>query len=387
MKRLNLILVLLALLAVLALPGPPAAAQRTLYVSPDVPTDDPGGSGITFMPWDVLAYKAGVYSPAPVLSFPPMTAVDALHKMDKPGHWLFSVEAPTELPPGSGAWFQPDDVILFDGLVYTIWFQGAAAGLPAGVNVDAAFLFHDDSGFLVLSFDVPTTIGAVTYDPADLVQYQGGVFSIYFDASAAGSGVSTSDNLTGADDSLARPVLAMDVPSDLAPTTGPVTYLPGQIANWDGVNFNLFDSLGGWPVSSEIDALSCQGNPGRVYDRVVYQFPIILDKPSPFTGSITVNWTASCSAGAEDYGIYEGTLGSWYSHRQILCTDAGSDFTETFLPQAADSYYLVVPHNSVEEGAYGLDHDYSRIPLRIERPQPTLVADRCVATQIVTACP
>ena len=161
---------LILLLAILALLGPPVAAQRTLFVSPDVPTDDPGGSGTTFMPWDVLAYKAGAYTPFPVLTFPPMTAVDALHKMDRPGNWLFSVEAPTELPAGSGVWFQPDDVIQFDGANYTLYFSGAAAGIPPGVNVDAVFLFHDDFGFLVLSFDVPTTIGAMTYQPADLLR-------------------------------------------------------------------------------------------------------------------------------------------------------------------------------------------------------------------------
>ena len=334
---------LILLMAILALLGPPAMAQRTLYVSPDVPTDDPGGSGITFMPWDVLAYKAGAYTPFPVLSVPPMTAVDALHKMDRPGYWLFSVEAPTELPPGSGVWFQPDDVILFDGVNYSYRFNGSVAGISLGVNVDAAFLFHDDFGFLVLSFDVPTSIGAATYDPADLVQYQGGIFTLYFDASTAGLGVATSDNVTGADESYGKPVLAMDVPSDLMPATGPNPFLIGWFADWDGTNFNVFDALANWPLSSEVDALSCQGNPGRVYDRVVYQNPIRLDKPVPFSGPITLSWSPSCSSGAEDYGIYEGTLGSWYSHKKKICSDVGLDFTETFLPQPAASDRCVVP--------------------------------------------
>ena len=251
---------LILLMAILALLGPPAMAQRTLYVSPDVPTDDPGGSGITFMPWDVLAYKAGAYTPFPVLSF-----------------------------------------------------------------------------------DVPTSIGAATYDPADLVQYQGGIFTLYFDASTAGLGVATSDNVTGADESYGKPVLAMDVPSDLMPATGPNPLLIGWFADWDGTNFNVFDALANWPLSSEVDALSCQGNPGRVYDRVVYQNPIRLDKPVPFSGPITLSWSPSCSSGAEDYGIYEGTLGSWYSHKKKICSDVGLDFTETFLPQPAASDRCVVP--------------------------------------------
>ena len=96
MKRLAI------LLAVSALLGPPALAQKTLYFCPDVPTDDPGGSGTIFLPWQCFGYKGGLYSTTAALSLPPSVAIDAVHKMDDPGHWLFSVEAPVELPPGSG---------------------------------------------------------------------------------------------------------------------------------------------------------------------------------------------------------------------------------------------------------------------------------------------
>jgi len=78
--------------ALLAIADRPSG-QRTLYVSPDVPTNDPGGSGAGLLAWDVVAYKAGIYTP--VLSFPPQTAVDALHKMDRPD----SGSSPSRLPP------------------------------------------------------------------------------------------------------------------------------------------------------------------------------------------------------------------------------------------------------------------------------------------------
>ena len=65
----------------------------------------------------------------------------------------------------------------------------------------------------------------------------------------------------------------------------------------------------------------------------------------------------------------------------------GSPLSEDFTPSAGDSYYLVVPHNFVEEGAYGLDYDPTRIPNRVERPQPVANADRCEVPQIVTPCP
>jgi len=84
-------------------------------------------------------------------------------------------------------------------------------------------------------------------------------------------------------------------------------------------------------------------------------------------GDIDINWTPSCSAGAEDYGVYEGAIGSWASHRRMTCTDPAPVFTENVTPQAVDSYYLLVPHNYAEEGAYGRDYIAG---VETERPQP-----------------
>lgn len=59
------------------------------------------------------------------------------------------------------------------------------------------------------------------------------------------------------------------------------------------------------------------------------------------------------AAGAEDQGIYEGTLGSWYDRGPVTCANAGLDFQEDIPMQAADSYCLVVPHYYADEGSYG----------------------------------
>lgn len=384
MKRFIFVLALVAAL------GPPALAQKTVYVTPDVPTDDPGGSGAVFRPWDVVAHKGGIYTL--VLSLPPNAAIDAVHKLDKPGRWLLSVETPTELPPGGGVYYQPEDVFRFDGLNYTMVFDGSAAGVPPGVNVDGVFLNGDDFGSLVVSFDVPTTIGAATYDPADFVRYAGGIFSLFFDASAAGSGVALSSNAIGADESAGQPVIALDVPTDLAPSAGPVTYVPGTIAVWNGANYGVFETLVGWPLSSETFAFSCQANPGRVYEGTVYPFPITLAKSTVTPGNVIISWSPSCSSGAEDYGVYEGTLGTWYSHVAVTpvagtaCVDTFADLMEEIAPSGPAMYYLVVPHNVAEEGSYGDDRVNGRVPLTLERPQAP-PAGRCAPVRIVSACP
>ncbi len=404
MKRFIFVMALIAVL------GPPSVAQSTVYVSPDVPTDP--GLGIDLLPWETIGYRAGIYGPAvPEFGLPGNPAIDALHKMDRPGHWLISVESPSDLGGTLATDVEPRDVIRIDlpGGSFTAFFCGglvATGNVPISSNLDALYLAGGDSGDLIVSFDVPTSLstlgGPVTVDPADLVRYRrtgvgcGGwsATGIHFDASTVGGGIADSSNLIGADEFAQETILAFDIPTDLAPSTFvPATLIPGQIGAWDSAagTFKLFDTLGGWPISSLVDALSCQANPGRVYDGAVYPFLMLLAKPSPFVGQITFNWSSSCSSGAEDYGIYEGSLASLltatYDHVQVTCVDVLGDLTETIAPQAVDSYYLVVPHNTKGEGAYGLDRDYSRVPLQIDRPQAALPAARCSTAQILTACP
>jgi hypothetical protein len=288
---------------------------------------------------------------------------------------------------GSGSYYHPEDVILYDGSNYFMYFDGSVQGVPAGVNVDAVFLETSDFGDLIISFDVPTTIALTTYAPSDLVRYNG-LYSL-FNVSGVAYSVAVSDNATGADATSLVDLLAMDIPSDLSPSAGPVTYLPNDIAQWDGVNFNINTTVTNWPKYSEVDALSCQANPGRVYDRNVYQFPILMSKSTTTPGNIVINWAASCSSGAEDYGIYEGTILSWPSHIKKFCWDVdGAPLSEDFLPGAGSTYYLVVPHSFLEEGAFGLDYDPTRLPpTQRERFPPAAPADQCYGTYLVTPCP
>ena len=64
-------------------------------------------------------------------------------------------------------------------------------------------------------------------------------------------------------------------------------------------------------------------------------------------------WNDSCSSGAEDYGIHEGTIGVWYSHDNIDCFDNGDDRMEAVNYGLGSHYYLVVPYNANHDGSYG----------------------------------
>jgi hypothetical protein len=95
-------------------------------------------------------------------------------------------------------------------------------------------------------------------------------------------------------------------------------------------------------------------------------------------GALALSWSPSCSGGAEDYGVYEGEIGVWYSHEPIDCTDQDHDFFEQVEPSAGDRYYLVVPSNIDDDGSYGTDSDGE------ERPAGSL---SCRLTQNTAPCP
>ena len=104
-----------------------------------------------------------------------------------------------------------------------------------------------------------------------------------------------------------------------------------------------------------------------------------LSRSTTILGGITLSWPASCSPGAADYAIYEGTVGNYYSHEKKTCSDGDGDRTEEIFPQPADSYYLVVPLTATDEGSYGVDSD------GVERPVPP-APDRCIDSQQTGGC-
>lgn len=378
----------LLLLAALGLAGSLARAATPLFVSSDGPTTETATS-TTLREFQVYRYTLPV-SYTLTLTIAGNPELDGIHKMDRFGSWLFSVESANNLAGGlAGADADPRDVIRYDATVgvYSFFFCGAAVGIPDGVNVDAVFLDGGDNGNLIVSFDVPVTLGPFTFDPADLVRFVRtgpgcGGWAIAaanpdFDASAAGTGIPTSVNMLDAAGVGALRIFSLDVPATIGPPVA--TYLPGQIIAWNGVTYSLYEPLAGWPISDTVDGLSTVGNPGIIPATLGVNKTVF---PQLDTSDIVITWSASCSEGASDYGIYEGTIGAWFSHTAVDCVDNGVPLTEQITPAAGNHYYLVVPHNTMAEGSYG-----QRQPSPgtfVERP---VGAAQCIAVQTVTPCP
>ncbi len=93
---------------------------------------------------------------------------------------------------------------------------------------------------------------------------------------------------------------------------------------------------------------------------------------------VDLSWSASCGAGASDYTIHEGALGSFYSHSSVVCTTGGATSFSGLSPAAGDRYFVVAPASATDEGSYGVDSSAA------ERP---VSSTTCIAAQDTSACP
>lgn len=126
---------------------------------------------------DNLAGGVGVQG---VGAIPHQADVDA-YNVRPNGDRLLSFDTTVDLPGGLTA--EPGDVVRYDGGTYALEFDASANGVPNGVNVDAVAAY---GSALVLSFDVGVTLSGINFGDEDLALFTGSAFSMFFDGSAAG---------------------------------------------------------------------------------------------------------------------------------------------------------------------------------------------------------
>jgi hypothetical protein len=97
---------------------------------------------------------------------------------------LLSWDVPLML--SGGVHVAPGDIARYDGNTYTIEFDASASGLPLRADADA--VTKDADGHLLLSFDVSVRLDGATYDDEDLILWDGASFALFWDGSEAGIG-------------------------------------------------------------------------------------------------------------------------------------------------------------------------------------------------------
>lgn len=157
-----------------------AVTLDAIWVSPDVTIEL---ASVVTADEDVAADNLlGLVMLESLGTLPGDAEVDAFH-LESNGDRLFSMNVTTELP--GPVVVGRSDVVRYDGSVYTIEFDAGAAGIEAGSNLDA--VSRHGSGDLLVSFDTTLQVGSVVADDEDLVRVEGGgVYSLHFDGSAEG---------------------------------------------------------------------------------------------------------------------------------------------------------------------------------------------------------
>jgi hypothetical protein len=156
-----------------------ATALDAVWVSPDITLEL---AGVVTDDEDVAVDNLlGLVVHEALGTLPEPAEVDAFH-LEYGGDRLFSLDVAAEL---TGAVFaERSDVIRYDGVVYTIEFDASAQGISSGANLDAVSRHH--SGDLLLSFDTTQQLGAVVANDEDLVRFDGATYSLHFDGSSEG---------------------------------------------------------------------------------------------------------------------------------------------------------------------------------------------------------
>jgi hypothetical protein len=162
----------------------------------------------------------------------------------------------------------------------------------------------------------------------------------------------------------------------------PVPYYNSSWWYWSYTNFAATGPAGVWTFTADFN--------GRVYERQFRvdaaagsgRVPGQLNESSGLTversgADLTLSWSSSCAQGDTDYEVYEGSIGTWYSHAPLSCSTGGAIST-TVAPGVGNHYYLVVPTDTTVEGSYGVDGDL------MERPA---AATGCLPQQIGGICP
>jgi len=283
---------------------------------------------------------------------PASTDIDAYHRLDTDE--LVSFDTTVDLPGGTVA--SGGDIVRFDGSVYTIEFDSQVNGVPLGVDVDAVSLIEGD---LLLSFDVAVELDGVTFHDEDLARFDGFVFSLFFDGSSAGLSPALALDAAHHLDCNGHLLLSLDGGGSV----GGVTFDDDDVLEYDpdsGTWSMAYDgsaALTAWRAA-DIDAIHGSADPGpgpatlfgqtieAQADKIKFTWPNAVDYiavrgefvTSTDIGSYAIDWISSGSGSAiTDPDTPTANRGFWYlvklggcelrSWQTTLGTEPGRDTT------------------------------------------------------------
>lgn len=194
-------------------------------------------------------------------SLPGASDVVAYHGLAN-GDRLLSFDVTVSLPGAVTA--RPGDVVRYDGASYTIEFDALAESVPAGAHTDAVSV--NTAGNLVLSFDITVSLSGGTFDDEDLVEFDGVGFSSFFDGSAAG--LDSALDVDGAHVFPGTDHLGLSF--DTSGSIGGVSFDDEDVLEYDPggstweMAWDTSAERAGWATNADINAVRLVPEPGQL---------------------------------------------------------------------------------------------------------------------------
>ncbi|MFT3894359.1 MAG: multicopper oxidase domain-containing protein [Anaerolineales bacterium] len=165
-----------------------SAPVTSLYFS-NTGTTSSGPNGVGADAADIYLYDGSAFSQA--IDAPAGTNVDGFDRVDDT-HYYMSFAGTVTLP-GAGT-VQDEDVVYNDNGTWSVYFDGTAQGLGAS-NLDAISVVGGTLYFSTSDTTLPSGVGGVG-DDADIYSWDGSAFARVFDATAQGWSSNNVDGFT-----------------------------------------------------------------------------------------------------------------------------------------------------------------------------------------------
>ncbi|HEX5044748.1 MAG TPA: hypothetical protein VFV75_17750 [Candidatus Polarisedimenticolaceae bacterium] len=318
--------VLVAVAALVLTPAEAATPLQKVRVSSDVATV----LSTATLPHEGVAEDnlAGTVTLVPLGPIPAAADLDA-YQLLPDGAQLLSFDTTVALPGGLTA--EPCDVVRWDGASYTFAFQGRPRGIPAGVNVDAVAVRGSS---LFLSFDVAVDFGNFRCDDADLVLFDGVAFSLLFEAAAAG--VDPALDLDAADYLPCNGHLLLSF--DGSGTLGTLSFTDADVLEFGGPAGFELAYRPAWGAGADLDAVhgtvDLGSGPATVFPQAVQagsdKATYFWSSPAGYhavrgalasVGSYTTDLTfEGTGTSLSDASLPVSNTGFWYLVKQSGCT-------------------------------------------------------------------
>ncbi|HJW91840.1 MAG TPA: multicopper oxidase domain-containing protein [Anaerolineales bacterium] len=153
--------------------------------------------------------------------------------------------------------FDDADIYNWDGVGFSRTFDASLAGLPGSADIDGLVMVQANKFYVSFNVNTGTNVpGVGLVQDEDIVLYDNGAWSLYFDGSAHGLAASNGQDLD-AIDVVGGDVYFSTVGNASIPGVGG-PYDDADIYRWDGASFSrVFDaSAAGLPGNANVDGLN-----------------------------------------------------------------------------------------------------------------------------------